>query len=143
MTPEFWQRLKELYEAALDTPATERARFVAEACGDDLPLKDELEELLDATTADDSYLEKPLFNLSELMPKERELLPEGQLLMGKYQIVRHIGSGGMGEVYEARDLDLQMGRIALKVIRPSIAENPAILARFKKRSRARTQSIRT
>ena len=44
--------------------------------------------------------------------------------------MRLIGNGGMGEVYEA--IDLEMGRIALKTIRPDIAANPDMLSRFRK-----------
>ncbi len=48
----------------------------------------------------------------------------------RFRIVGLIGSGGMGEVYEA--IDLQLGRIALKTVRADIASNPQLLAHFKK-----------
>ncbi len=55
---------------------------------------------------------------------------DGELILDRFRIVRYVGGGGMGEVYEA--IDLEMGRIALKTIRPEIANNPDMLARFKK-----------
>src|SRR5215470_7194587 len=42
------------------------------------------------------------------------------LLAGRYRIVRFIAAGGMGEVYEAEDLELSV-RIALKTVRPELA----------------------
>ena len=56
-------------------------------------------------------------------------LPD-QVISGRFKVVRLIGRGGMGEVYEARDLELQE-RVALKTIRPEIASDPKTLARFK------------
>ena len=131
MTPELWQRLKPLYEAALEMPALERAGFVEEVCGSDVQLKKELENLLKAADDDRSYMDPPLFRLKDLVHMDGDVLSEGQILLGRFQIVRHLGSGGMGEVYEARDRELQMGRVALKVIRRSIAQNPVMLSRFK------------
>jgi tetratricopeptide (TPR) repeat protein/TolB-like protein/predicted Ser/Thr protein kinase len=59
-----------------------------------------------------------------------QLFPQGTLLGGRYQILRVLGEGGMGAVYQARDRELDRV-IALKVIRPELAGNPAILQRFK------------
>jgi len=54
----------------------------------------------------------------------------GTLLGARYQVLRVLGQGGMGAVYQARDQELDR-IIALKVIRPELAANPSILARFK------------
>lgn len=58
-------------------------------------------------------------------------LTAGLVLAERFEIVRRVGRGGMGEVYEARDLELHE-TVALKTIRPSIAEDPKSLARFKR-----------
>jgi eukaryotic-like serine/threonine-protein kinase len=59
-----------------------------------------------------------------------EALEIGTLLANRYEIVRTIGAGGMGAVYQARDV--QLNRIvALKVIRPDLAKDPEIVSRFK------------
>jgi tetratricopeptide (TPR) repeat protein len=55
---------------------------------------------------------------------------EGDVLGGRYEILKMLGMGGMGAVYEARDMEVER-IVALKVIRPDLAGNPAILARFK------------
>src|ERR1017187_2067940 len=55
---------------------------------------------------------------------------EGDVIGGRYEIQKLLGMGGMGAVYKARDMEVE--RVAgLKVIRPDLAGNPAILARFK------------
>lgn len=55
----------------------------------------------------------------------------GDLLANRFRILRFLSRGGMGEVYEAEDLELQE-RVAVKTILPSIAANPAALEQFKR-----------
>src|ERR1022692_5186326 len=54
----------------------------------------------------------------------------GDVVSGRYRIVRFIARGGMGEVYEAEDLELK-GRVALKTLLPEIASDPRMISRFK------------
>ncbi|MFZ0706086.1 MAG: tetratricopeptide repeat protein [Candidatus Korobacteraceae bacterium] len=54
----------------------------------------------------------------------------GSVLGGRYEIQALLGMGGMGAVYKAHDLEVDRA-VGLKVIRPDLAGNPAILARFK------------
>ena len=55
--------------------------------------------------------------------------------LGPYEILSTLGAGGMGEVYEAEDTRLKR-RVALKVLHPAIASDPARRARFEKEARA-------
>ena len=59
---------------------------------------------------------------------QQESLQTGTAL-GRYTIVRLLGRGGMGAVYEARHAELGK-RVALKVLRPDVARNPEARARF-------------
>ena len=58
------------------------------------------------------------------------MLEIGTVLGGRYEIQKLLGMGGMGAVYKAHDLEVDR-TVGLKVIRPDLAGNPAILARFK------------
>lgn len=129
MNPDLWQRLKPLYEAAIQKPKEERAAFVAQACGD-RELREALEALLKVHDAGGSTFDHPLVDLHKLTSKT-QALAVGDVLLGQFKIIRHIDSGGMGEVYEAVDLKMPRGRIALKTIRPSIAQDSYSLDRFK------------
>jgi serine/threonine protein kinase len=130
MKPELWQRLKPLYLAAMERPADQRARFIVEACGNDEPLREELSALVNAgderTTLDDV----PIASRHAAPARACSSFAAGELVLGRFRIVRPLGSGGMGDVYEASDLEL--GRIALKTIRSDFADSPEIIARFKK-----------
>src|ERR1700751_3459143 len=55
--------------------------------------------------------------------------------VGRYEVVAHLATGGMGEVYKARDV--QLGReVALKVLPDHLAENPSSVERFRREARA-------
>jgi tetratricopeptide (TPR) repeat protein len=131
MTPELWQRLKPLYMDALETPVERRLQYVEDVCGTDAEMKKELNALLAENKNQTDTLDAPLIRLRDPYSAKEQLLTCGELILGRFRIMRHLGSGGMGDVYEANDIDLQLGRIALKTIRPAIAENPETLARFK------------
>src|SRR5258708_3622200 len=54
----------------------------------------------------------------------------GQILADRYRVVRLIGEGGMGQVYEAQHVNINK-RFALKLLRPEIVSNPEAVARFR------------
>ena len=64
MTPELYQRLKPLYDAALDTPRPARAQFIDQACGDDQELKCELEALLAQNDDPANTIDVPIVDFS-------------------------------------------------------------------------------
>ena len=65
-------------------------------------------------------------------------LAPGQWVAGRYRVVRELGRGGMGWVLEARDERLQRG-VALKVMRPEVASDPIMAARFEREALAASQ----
>ena len=75
----------------------------------------------------------------------RPALPRpGDTIAGKYKLIRTIGEGGMGVVYEASHLRLRQ-RLAIKVLRPDVPEFDEVVARFEREARAaaQLQSIHT
>lgn len=101
------QRAKEVFLAALERPAAERAAFIAEACTGDEELRREIESLLPYHEADDEGAAAP-----QEVP---DRFAAGQVIGGRYRMVTRIGRGGMGDVWRADDLILQTP-VALKVI---------------------------
>jgi serine/threonine protein kinase len=130
MTPELWHRLKPLLHAALEEGTQSRAAFIDAACGEDLELKIQLKQLLEAEQQDTGSLDAPLAPLNGFLDKMSARFKTGELVLGRFRIVRPIGKGGMGEVYEAEDL--QLGTIALKTIRHGIASSSDAFERFRR-----------
>ncbi|HEU5072766.1 MAG TPA: serine/threonine-protein kinase [Polyangiaceae bacterium] len=60
----------------------------------------------------------------------------GQILGGTYEIVRVIGEGGMGRVYEAKHTRLPNKRFALKLLHPELARQAEVMARFQREAEA-------
>ena len=124
MTPEKWALLKELFDRAVEVDRSEWARFAEKACPGDEDLQRELLRLLENDAEADSFWSyKPV-------PKLGATWSPGTLVMGRFRIVRFVGRGGMGEVYEAGDQVLNQ-KVALKTIRPEVAGDARMLARFK------------
>jgi serine/threonine protein kinase/Tol biopolymer transport system component len=131
--PDQWERLERLYHAARERPAAERSTFLAEACGADTALRRDVESLL-SQDGGDGFLEtrtpKSAESLTNTSPGAA--FPGGALRV--YEIQGHIGAGGMGEVYRARDTTL--GRdVAIKVLPRSVSDDPDRRARFEREAR--------
>jgi serine/threonine protein kinase len=62
---------------------------------------------------------------------ERTTFSRGELVSDRYMIVRFVAKGGMGEVYEARDLELQT-TVALKTLLPESGRSEVLISRFKR-----------
>jgi serine/threonine protein kinase/tetratricopeptide (TPR) repeat protein len=123
-------RLQELVEAAGELPQAERAGFLSQACGDDMTLLAEAAELLAAASPDDDFLETPAVPRAIHRHLGLPVFAPGDVLADRFQIVRCIGHGGMGEVYEANDLELGIA-IALKTVRAMFASDDRIVAKFR------------
>jgi serine/threonine protein kinase len=128
MTPERWAEVYSLFNEALEQPRSRVEDFLRAACKGDASLYDEVVRLLGERNSTG-----PL----DFAP-DAAVLPvfeTGQIVAGRYKILRYVGRGGMGEVYEARDLDLEKEMaetIALKTLLPTIASDEAVISRFKR-----------
>ena len=141
MTPERWARLTDLFEAALDRQPAERAVFLASACGDDDAMQREVSRLLDSHERAGDFGTSPVFHITTgtVPPADSAhamagLLGDG-VRLGRYEIVSLVGSGGMGQVYRARDPQLNRD-VGMKVLPNGAGINGDQLARFGREARA-------
>jgi eukaryotic-like serine/threonine-protein kinase len=131
--PEDWEAIKTLFEAALDQDSGQRTLFLRERCADPT-LRAEVERLLAEHEQAGTFLSIPAIDglpLGSQASASPQKLPTGNLLAGRFRIVRFIAAGGMGEVYEAEDLELR-DHVAIKIIRPEVLSVPSAVERFKR-----------
>jgi serine/threonine protein kinase/tetratricopeptide (TPR) repeat protein len=124
MTPERWQRIKDIFQAALDRAPEERAAFFERACRGDESLLVEIRALV-ASTGGSNFPGEPSFDLFA----DAISIPVKGRLIGPYRIIREINAGGMGEVFEAEQEMPIHRRVALKLIRRGL-DTSRVIARF-------------
>ncbi len=105
----------ELFDAALDLPVAEWDGYL-DRSGAPAWVCDEVRRLLAVTDEAAEFFEKLAETIQPLL-EEQPRLDAGQILNGRFRIVRFLARGGMGEVYEAEHLYLGT-RVALKVMTP-------------------------
>jgi serine/threonine protein kinase len=129
MAAQSWQHLKSLFGRG---PEREAERNSPQLCDHASPAEVSAGERLTVTAA------------ARLAPAletalQARFFSDGEVVLGRFEILRFLDCGGMGEVYEANDCE--MGRIALKTIRQDISSNPLALERLKREAQlARTIS---
>ena len=134
MTPERERAVEQICQAALERPVAERARFVVEACGADAELRREVEALLAYANEASAFLQTPALAIAaqEVATRGPALTPGERV--GSYTILAALGSGGMGDVFRARDAAL--GRdVAIKVLPPIFTNDTERLTRFEREAR--------
>lgn len=108
-----WQKVKAIFNSALERQPEGRSQYLAEACGEDRELRAQVERLISSYQTD--FLEvSPGDEKTVAMPAAQYKLRPGNVI-GHYEIVRILGVGGMGEVYLARDLILERS-VAIKIV---------------------------
>ena len=135
MTPERWEKIQQLFHAALEHEPARRDLFLAAQCGVDQSLRLEVESLIASHAGAASFIEKSASDLAAQFLAEHELrLVNGQII-GSFKIVEAIAAGGMGEVYLADDI--RLGRkVALKFLPNQFTADKNRVGRFEQEARA-------
>ena len=122
------RQIRDLFDQVMDRPEAERAAFLAGRSEVDPGIRHEVEELVIAADRTDARLE-PIIRRPIPADGSDQLI--GQRL-GSYDIVRLIGMGGMGAVYEAIRADDQFQkRVAIKLVQRGL-DSDVTLARFRR-----------
>ena len=111
-----WGRIEEIFELAHAQPIEARQRFLAGACGTDGSLRNELEAMLAAASADRALAVERL--IVDSSPEARVADPWLGTCLGPWRLVGELGRGGMGTVYRAERADGQYQQeVAVKLVR--------------------------
>jgi serine/threonine protein kinase len=135
MTPERYQIIKQVFHQALERAPGERADFLATACAGDSELRTRVEALLSADEQPGEFLHSPAYEVAADLIMEGTSDSLAGTRLGPYQILSLLGTGGMGEVYLAKDTRLGR-RVALKLLPEYLTDDESRVRRFKKEARA-------
>ncbi|GJM26700.1 MAG: hypothetical protein DHS20C16_31150 [Phycisphaerae bacterium] len=141
------ERIKKIFHAAADLPVSDQVAYVDEACAGDESMRAEVMSLLshnepvaDAFSDDQLAAMRSALEVavgSDATDTDRFSMPslsESPTRVGRYEILRVLGHGGMGVVYEAQQ-DNPKRVVAVKVIRPGLATH-RIMQRFEHEAQA-------
>ncbi len=131
-SPDRWQNVRRIFDAALDYPTLERPGFLTRECAGDAEVRAEVESLLKAHDREDDRVEQVVGDA--IADAKRGPLRVGTTL-GPYRLGELIGEGGMGSVYLADRTDetFEMS-VAIKVVRGGL-DSTRVIERFREERR--------
>src|SRR5215471_11659225 len=130
---ENWQRVQSLFLEAAELSPEERVRFLDNACAGEADIRREVESLLTHDGASEERIAGALAGAAQSLFHAVTLKPGTRV--GDYEVHKLIGSGGMGEVHQARDLRLARN-VAIKVLPYFLTNDHDRLRRFEQEARA-------
>ena len=131
MEPARLQAIETIFHAALGVEQGQRDAFLREQCAGDDSLRREVEALLAAHETAGGFIETPIATLDERLFEDEEADRLVGQMIGHWEILKRIGSGGMGAVYLARRADRQYEQqVAIKLIKRGM-DTEAMLRRFR------------
>lgn len=139
MTPERYQQIADLYQAALEIAPTQRSACLIEACAGDDDLRQEIEALLSYESQSGEWIDQPALELAaRVMSEDQTESPTASMIgrsVGRCRIIALLGKGGMGEVWLAEDIQLRR-KVAIKLLPPEFTADAERLRRFAQEARA-------
>jgi serine/threonine protein kinase/tetratricopeptide (TPR) repeat protein len=142
MTPEWWQRMKDLLAQALELSPEKRSAFLDRECGADRGLRDEINALLrEGEFVSSNFLQSlprpddfgnPIDRAADAAGVQRA----GQVFAERFHLIRKLGEGGMGQVWLAEQISPVRRPVAVKFIRAGMYDESVA-----KRFQAERQSL--
>jgi len=129
-----WEKLKEMFHAALALPPQERAAYLEQASDGDSELRQAVEALLKSHEETNSFVDTPGYQaVAEMLLADNDF--KANESVAHYRIISLLGEGGMGRVYLAEDTNLHR-RVALKFLSRNFTQDQERLRRFEQEARA-------
>jgi len=117
------QRVRSVFQAAVELPAVGRGQYLAAACGNDALLRQRVEGLLRAYELPNDLLDHTV------EPPEQSIRDTAGAVIGAYKLLEQIGEGGFGVVFMAEQAHPVRRKVALKVLKPGM-DTRQVVARF-------------
>jgi serine/threonine protein kinase/tetratricopeptide (TPR) repeat protein len=131
LTPDRWEKIKVLFEAALEKEPAERQRYLNSSEADE-GLREEVARLLGSLDQAGDFLSPAFPNvIYPLSDTSEGSVKPGEMLAARFKLIQFLAKGGMGEVYEAEDVETQE-RVAIKMVRPELLRDSPALQRFRR-----------
>lgn len=125
---------QEIFVQALRQPVgDERDRYLHQACGTNVVLRQRIEVLLQAHDEASDFLAKPAIDMPSTTTPPIAELPGS--MVGPYRLLQRIGEGGFGIVYMAEQMEPVRRKVALKIIKPGM-DTKEVIARFESERQA-------
>jgi eukaryotic-like serine/threonine-protein kinase len=142
MTPERWQQVKDLLDRVLQIPPEERGAFLVVACNSDQELRAEVVSLLsEQEVVQSKFLQSPQRLKDTGNNGEESIEPAGAPRAGlifaeRFELIRKLGEGGMGQVWLAEQTFPVHRQVAIKLIKAGMYDESLV-----KRFQAERQSL--